>query len=63
MRKAMAEAEVDDEVFGEDPTLNELEELDADLLGKEAAVFMPTGTMSNQIANWMKRTHALSLAI
>ena len=50
MRRAMAEAEVGDDVFGEDPTIQALEERTADLLGKEAAVFVPSGTMANQIA-------------
>jgi len=49
MRRAMAEAEVGDDVFGEDPTLNRLEETAAERLGKEAAVFVPTGTMGNLI--------------
>ena len=50
MRKAMAEAEVGDEQRGEDPSTNTLQERVADLLGKEAAVFLPSGTMCNQIA-------------
>jgi len=50
MRKAMAEAEVGDDVFGEDPTVNALQEKVATLLGKEAAIFVPTGTMANQLA-------------
>jgi threonine aldolase len=50
MRAAMAAAVVGDDVYGEDPTVNELEARTAALLGKEAAVFVPTGTMSNQIA-------------
>ncbi len=50
MRKAMAEAEVGDDVFGEDPTVNRLQDRVAELLGKDAAVFMPTGTMANQAA-------------
>ena len=50
MRKAMAEAEVGDDVFGDDPTVKALEERTARLLGKEAAVFVPSGTMANQIA-------------
>src|SRR4051812_8600073 len=50
MRQAMAEADVGDDVFGEDPTVNELERLTADLLGKEAAMYVPSGTMSNQLA-------------
>lgn len=50
MREAMARAEVGDEQRGEDPTTNRLCEMTAELLGKEAAVFMPSGTMCNQIA-------------
>jgi threonine aldolase len=50
MRAAMAAAEVGDDVYGEDPTVNSLEERVADLLGKEAALFVPSGSMSNQIA-------------
>jgi threonine aldolase len=49
MRRAMAEAEVGDDVFGEDPTVNRLQERVAELLGKEAAVYVPSGSMSNQI--------------
>ncbi len=49
MREAMARAEVGDDVYGEDPTVRALEERTAGILGKEAAVFMPTGTMSNQV--------------
>ena len=47
MREAMARAEVGDDVFGDDPTVNALQERIAALLGKEAALFMPTGTQSN----------------
>ena len=50
MRKAMAEAVVGDDNYGEDPTVNRLQELAAARMGKEAALFVPTGTMSNQIA-------------
>jgi threonine aldolase len=50
MREAMAEAEVGDDVFGDDPTVNHLEELAAGMLGKEAALFVPSGTMGNLIA-------------
>lgn len=50
MRKAMAEAEVGDDVYGEDPTINLLQERAAELFGKEAALFVPTGSMGNQIA-------------
>ena len=50
MRRAMAEAEVGDDDYGEDPTVRRLEEAFADRLGKPAAVFVPSGTMANQIA-------------
>lgn len=50
MRKAMAEAEVGDDVYGEDPTVNRLQELAAETFGKEAALFVPSGSMGNQIA-------------
>ena len=50
MREAMANAEVGDDVFGEDPTVNQLQEMAARLLGKEAALFVPSGTMANQLA-------------
>jgi threonine aldolase len=50
MRQAMANAAVGDDVYGEDPTVNELEARAAALLGKEAALFVPTGTQGNQIA-------------
>ncbi|MDE0103206.1 MAG: aminotransferase class I/II-fold pyridoxal phosphate-dependent enzyme [Bryobacterales bacterium] len=50
MRRAMHDAEVGDDVFGEDPTVNALERRAAELVGKEAAVFVPSGTMGNQIA-------------
>ncbi len=50
MRRAMAEAEVGDDVYGEDPTVNRLERLAAETVGKEAAIFVPTGTMGNQAA-------------
>lgn len=50
MREAMAAAEVGDDVYGDDPTVNRLEALAADLLGKEAALFVPSGTMGNLLA-------------
>lgn len=50
MRQAMAEAEVGDDVYGEDPTVNALQDRIADLLGKEAALFVPSGVMANQLA-------------
>ncbi|GHV77093.1 threonine aldolase [Spirochaetia bacterium] len=57
MRKAMANAEVGDDVYGDDPTVNALEKLGAELTGKEAAVFVPSGTFGNQLAlfTWCKR--------
>ena len=54
MRQAIAQAPVGDDVLGDDPTVNELEATVAALLGKEAAVYMPSGTMTNQVA---LRTH------
>lgn len=54
MRQAIAHAPVGDDVLGDDPTVTELEETVAALLGKEAAVYMPSGTMANQVA---LRTH------
>lgn len=53
MRHAMARAEVGDDVYGDDPTVNKLEARVAKLLGKEAALFVPTGTMGNQAAIWV----------
>jgi threonine aldolase len=50
MRRAMAQADVGDDVFGEDPTVNRLQERAAELFGREAALFVPSGTMGNQIA-------------
>ena len=50
MRRAMAAAEVGDDVYGEDPSAIRLQERAADVLGKEAALFVPTGTMANQLA-------------
>jgi len=50
MRTAIAEAVVGDDVYHDDPTVNRLEAHVADLLGKQEAMFVPTGTMSNQIA-------------
>lgn len=50
MRAAMANAEVGDDVYGEDPTINRLEELSAQMMGKEAGLFVPSGTMGNLTA-------------
>lgn len=57
MRAAMAEAEVGDDVYGEDPTVNRLEQRAAELFGKEAALFVPTGTMGNTIATKLHTNH------
>jgi len=60
MRTAMAEAEVGDDWFGDDPTVNRLQERAAEVTGKEAALYVPTGTMANQIglAIWSRRRPA-----
>ncbi len=50
MRRAMAEAEVGDDVYGEDPTINRLEQRAAEIFAREAAIFVPSGTMGNQVA-------------
>jgi threonine aldolase len=50
MREAMAKAEVGDDVYGEDPTVNKLQELSAQKMGKEAGLFIPSGTMGNLVA-------------
>lgn len=57
MRRAMAEAEVGDDVYGEDPTVNRLERRAAEVFGREAAIFVPTGTMGNQIAIRLHTEH------
>lgn len=57
MREAMAAAEVGDDVYGEDPTVNKLEREAAEVFGKEAAMFVPTGTMGNQIAIRLHTQH------
>ena len=57
MRAAMAAAEVGDDVYGEDPTVNRLEVRAAEVMGKEAAIFVPTGTMGNQIAIRLHTEH------
>src|SRR3569833_1646559 len=51
MRRAMMDAEVGDDVYGEDPTINRLEQRTAEIFGREAAIFVPTGTMGIQIAS------------
>jgi threonine aldolase len=57
MRAAMAAAEVGDDVYGEDPTVNRLEQRAAEVFGKEAALFVPTGTMGNTVAIKMHTRH------
>ena len=57
MRRAMAEAEVGDDVYGEDPTINRLERHAAEIFGKEAALFVPTGSMGNTVAIKIHTTH------
>lgn len=57
MRAAMASAEVGDDVYAEDPTVRKLEERAAEMFGKEAAIFVPTGTMGNQIAIRLHTQH------
>src|SRR5450756_913772 len=57
MRLAMANAEVGDDVYGEDPTVNRLEREAASLFQREAAIFVPTGTMGNQIAIRLHTQH------
>ena len=57
MRAAMASAEVGDDVYGEDPTVNRLEHRAAEIFGKEAALFVPTGTMGNTVAVKMHTRH------
>ncbi len=61
MRRAMAEAELGDDVYGEDPTVNRLQERVAELLGHEAGLFCPSGTMANEIAIkvWTKPMDAI----
>src|SRR3979411_2662028 len=57
MRAAMAEAEVGDDVYGEDPTVNRLEARAAEVFAREAAILVPTGTMGNQIAIRLHTQH------
>lgn len=52
MRKEMAEAEVGDDVYAEDPTINELQDLAAQIMGFEAGLFVPSGSMGNQVSIW-----------
>jgi threonine aldolase len=63
MRRAMAEAEVGDDVYGEDPTINRLQERAAEIFEKEAAIFVPTGSMGNQIAVKLHTRHGQEVII
>src|SRR6266496_4683316 len=62
MRKAMADAEVGDDWYGDDPTVNRLQEACAEVTGKEAGVYVPTGTMANEIALhiWCRSGHLVA---
>ena len=57
MREAMYTAEVGDDVYGEDPTVNRLEQRSAEIFGKDAGLFVPTGTMGNTIALKLHTEH------
>ena len=63
MRRAMAEAEVGDDVYGEDPTVNRLQERAAEIFEKEAAIFVPTGSMGNQTAVKIHTRHGQEVII
>ena len=63
MRRAMIEAPLGDDVFGEDPTVNRLEEYVAELLGKEEAMYAPSGTMTNQIGVYVNTNRAQEVLI
>ena len=63
MRKAMAEAEVGDSIYRDDPTLNELEKRAAEKVGKEAAIFVPSGTFGNQLCLFTHCTRGQEIII
>jgi threonine aldolase len=63
MRRAMADAEVGDDVYGEDPTINRLQEFAAEMFEKESALFVPTGSMGNQIAVKLHTHHGQEVII
>src|SRR5215475_1796585 len=63
MRRAMAAAEVGDDVYGEDPTVNRLQERAAEIFEKEAAIFVPTGSMGNQTAVKIHTRHGQEVII
>ena len=59
----MANAEVGDDVLGDDPTIIKLEEKIAEIMGKEAAIFLPSGTMANQVAIWLHTNRGDGIAV
>ena len=63
MLKAMCSAPLGDDVLGDDPSVHALEEMIADMMGTETALFVPSGTMSNQIAIWLQTTKGSAIAI
>mgnify|MGYP001231452104 CR=1 FL=1 len=63
MLKAMCSAPLGDDVLGDDPSVHALEEMIADIMGTETALFVPSGTMSNQIAIWLQTTKGSAIAI
>ena len=63
MKQAMINAPLGDDVLGDDPTILQLEETIADKLGKESAIFVPSGTMANQIAIWLQSKRGDSIAV
>lgn len=63
MRRAMFEAEVGDDVYGDDPTVNKLEELAAEMVGMEAALFVPSGTFGNQLALFTHTTRGQEVIV
>jgi threonine aldolase len=63
MLKAMCSAPLGDDVLGDDPSIHALEEMIADIMGTETALFVPSGTMSNQIAIWLQTSKGSAIAI
>src|SRR5215207_3607732 len=63
MRQAMAEAEVGDDVLDGDPTVRRLEQRVAELLGKDRALFFPSGTMANQAAVWLQAERGTEILV
>lgn len=63
MLKAMCSAPLGDDVLGDDPSVHALEEMIADMMGTETALFVPSGTMSNQIAIWLQTSKGSAIAI